>query len=171
MMNINKIKFTEEEYNAAVKTEKETKNKNVARRLKVIILSYEGLKNSEIAKKLDYDPTYITKILKRFKNEGIEYFISNKQIGNNRHLSKDEEDKILNEFKERSEKGNIVSAKEIKEELDKEIGKETPSNYVYRLLKRHNWRKVMPRRKHPKSASEEEKNSSKKLKKMPRSLC
>lgn len=170
-MNINKIEITEEEYNAAVKAEKETKNKNVSRRLKVIILSYEGLKNSEIAEKLDYNPTYITKILKSFKIEGIEYFTSNKQMGNNRHLSKYEEEKILNKFKEISEKGNIVSAKEIKEELDKEIGKETPSNYVYRLLKRHNWRKVMPRKRHPKSASEEEKNSSKKLKKVPKNSC
>lgn len=170
-MNINKIKITKEEYNAAVKAEKETKNKNVSRRLKVIILSYEGLKNTEIAEKLDYNPTYITKILKSFRIEGIEYFISNKQVGNNRHLSKNEEEKILNEFEERSEKGTIVSAKEIKEELDKKIGKKTPSNYVYRLLKRHDWRKVMPRRKHPKSASEEEKNSSKKLKKMRRNSC
>lgn len=92
-------------------------------------------------------------------------------MGNNRHLSKNEEEKILNEFEERSEKGTIVSAKEIKEELDKKIGKETPSNYVYRLLKRHDWRKVMPRRKHPKSAGEEEKNSSKKLKKMRKNSC
>ena len=165
-MNINKIVITENEYIAVVSAEKKITNKNVARRLRVIILSYEGFKNYEIAEKLDYDATYITKILCKFKKEGLEYFISNKQKGNHRYLSKEKETEILNNFEEKSAKGNIITAKDIKDYLDKEIGIETPSNYVYRLLKRHNWRKVMPRRKHPKSASEEEQNSSKKLSKM-----
>ena len=47
--------------------------------------------------------------------------------------------------------------------FDEARGKDTGSGYIYMLLKRHGWRKVMPRSKHPKAASEEACEASKKL--------
>ena len=81
-------------------------------------------------------------------------------------MSIETEERILSKFESEAEKGNIISVKEIRKEIEEEIGRKTPDNYVYRLLNRHNWRKVLPRRKHPKSASKEEQNSSKKLRKL-----
>ena len=49
----NHFKMTEEEYKKAVALEKKIKDKNVSRRLKVLIMRYEGFKAKEIAEHLD----------------------------------------------------------------------------------------------------------------------
>lgn len=48
-----------------------------------------------------------------------------------------------------AEAGQIVTVKEIKAVFDKVRGKDTERGYIYMLLKRHGWRKTMPRSKHP----------------------
>ena len=56
-----------------------------------------------------------------------------------------------------------VEVKEIKQAFDEQIGKETGNSYIYTMLKRNGWRKVMPRAKHPKKADDEAIEASKKL--------
>jgi len=53
---------------------------------------------------------------------------------------------------------------EIKEAYEKVIGHRTSTSQIYCVLHRHGWRKKMPRSKHPKKASDEAINASKKLK-------
>ena len=60
-------------------------------------------------------------------------------------------------------KGQILSVNEIKKIFDEEIGKETYTSYIYRLLHRKGYRKIMPRSKHPKITSDEAIEASKKL--------
>ena len=69
----------------------------------------------------------------------------------------------MKKFEDKAEKGQIVTVKDIKQAFDKKIGKDTGRGYIYMVLDRHNWRKVMPRSKHPKKASEEAIETSKKL--------
>ena len=165
-MNINKFIITEEEYNSVKIAEKNTKDKRISRRLKVIQYSYEGMTNKAISEKLDYSESYVPRLLKKFKEDGLDDFIKNKYKGNHSYMDKETEEKILSKFEEEAQKGNIISVKEIRKEIEEQIGKKTPDNYVYRLLYRHGWRKVLPRRKHPKCASKEEQDSSKKLRKV-----
>jgi len=63
-----------------------------------------------------------------------------------------------------AELGQQVTAVDIKKAFDEERGKDTGSGYIYMVLKRHKWRMVMPRGKHPKKATEAEIEASKKLK-------
>ena len=58
----------------------------------------------------------------------------------------------------------VVTAQDIKRAFDEVRGKDTGRGYIYMLLERHGWRKVMPRSKHPKAANEEACEVSKKLK-------
>ncbi len=46
---MNRFKISEEEYKKVRELEKKTKDKNISRRLKVLMLKYEGKKNKEIA--------------------------------------------------------------------------------------------------------------------------
>ena len=48
-------------------------------------------------------------------------------------------------------------------EFDEKLGKDTGRVYIYMLLERHGWRKIMPRSKHPQKASDEAIEASKKL--------
>ena len=162
-MRGNKTQISVEEYEAVCLEIKNNKNKNIVRRLTVIKLLYEGCTNKYIAEKLDYSEKYITELSRTFKKQGIELFIKSKRTGNNRTVSFKDEEKILTSFTEKSEQGIIITPHEIKEELEAQSGKTMTIGNIYKILKRHNWRKVMPRSKHPKSASKEEQDSSKKL--------
>ena len=78
-------------------------------------------------------------------------------------MSESEEREILAEFEKKAEAGKIITVHEIKEAFDKRLGKDTGRVYVYMVLRRHQWRKVMPRARHPKKASEEAIEAAKKL--------
>ena len=78
-------------------------------------------------------------------------------------MTEAEEKEILDGFKNQANLGHITVVKEIKEAFDKKLGRDTGRGYIYMLLKRHGWRKVMPRSKHPKKASQEAIDASKKL--------
>ena len=79
-------------------------------------------------------------------------------------MSFEEEATLLEQFKAKAEKGQLVEISEIKEAYDKAIGHKSGSAQIYRVLHRHGWRKVMPRSKHPQKASNEAIEASKKLK-------
>lgn len=160
---MNKIQITKEEYGIVKKLMKENKNKNVDKRLRAIALRYEGKSNSEIANITGFSNTWVILLTKKFKKEGPYEFVKSKYKANNRSLSEEKEKEILKEFQKQAEKGQIVTVKDIKQAFDKKIGKDTGRGYIYMVLYRHNWRKVMPRSKHPKKASEEAIEASKKL--------
>ena len=49
---------------------------------------------------------------------------------------------------ERTERGEIITVKQIYPEVCKTLGKVVSMNNVYRLLHRHAWRKIGPRLRH-----------------------
>ena len=162
-MKVRKHIITEAEYAAAKEASKQNTNKRVEKRLQVIILRYEGKKDVEIAEKLDYSRKRVSQLCAEFKRVGLEEYARHKYGGNNQCLTNEEEGEILDGFAQRAAKGQIVTAQNIKAAFDERRGKDTGRGYIYMLLKRHKWRTVMPRGRHPKKASEAEIEASKKL--------
>lgn len=158
------IEITEEEYKEVKKAIKKNKHKRIDKKLQVIALRYEGMNITEIGEKLGYSKYRVSHLCGEFKKQGIKEYIKQKYPGNHRSLSIEEEDAILAEFEKRAKEGQIITVQEIKAEFDKKIGKDTGRGYIYMVLKRKGWRKVMPRSKHPKKASPEAIEASKKLK-------
>ncbi|WP_273497438.1 winged helix-turn-helix domain-containing protein [Peptoniphilus rhinitidis] len=78
-------------------------------------------------------------------------------------MSFEEEEEFLKQFEEKAEKGQIITAKEIEKAYIERVGHPIGGSQIYYVLKRHNFRKIMPRSKHPKKASEEVIKISKKL--------
>ena len=76
--------------------------------------------------------------------------MNKKVIGNRRNLSIDEEKKLLSYFEEKANKGQLITVKEIEQEYIKLVEHSIGTGQIYKVLKRHNWRKVMPKSKHPK---------------------
>ena len=74
----------------------------------------------------------------------------------------EEEEKFLKQFEERAEKGELLSTNEIKEAYIKLVGHSIGHEQIYRVLRRHGYRKIMPRSRHPKKAGDEEIEQSKK---------
>ena len=156
-----RFQITEAEYEAIKAKEAKTKDKNISRRLRVLMLRYEGKKLDEITKMTNLHRTSITQMCRRYREQGLEEYARNKYQSHHWLLSWEQEEEILNQFNDGT--GKQVTANEIKAVLDKACGKDTGRVYVYNVLKRHGWSKKMPRSRHPKAADEEACEASKKL--------
>ncbi len=144
---------------------KKNRNKNVDRRLRVLILHAKGKGRAEIAKETEYSVTHISKIVAKYVDYGIEAVTGNHYRGNHRNMDIESETALIDSFKKKAEAGQIIEVSEIKAAYETAIGRSLDTNrgQIYNVLERQGWRKVMPRSKHPNKASEEEIDSSKKL--------
>lgn len=163
--------ITEEEYKEIVLREKQTRDKRISKRLRVLMLRYEGKSNPEIAAKLDISTDRLSHLISEYKRVGLEEYVRVKYTGNHRNMSYEEEQEILDRFQEAAKAGQVITVKEIKAAFDEKLGRDTGRGYIYMLLKRHRWRKLKPRSRHPKKASDEEIAASKKLKKSLLARC
>ena len=159
-----RFQIKEEEYKRMQEAEKATRDKNVSRRLRALMLRYEGNTTTEVAKATGMSRVNVSLICKRYKEQGLEEFMRNKYTSHHRALTEEQENEILERFEKAAEAGQEITVKDIKAAFDEAQGKDTGGTYVYKLLKRHGWRKVMPRSRHPKAANEEACEASKKLK-------
>ena len=157
-------KFSSEEIAAIKAARRETKDKRADARLKALELRAEGMKSSEVAQATGFHPAYVTTLVAKYRDKGLEAISGNHYGGNHRNMSVEEEAAILAPFKERAEKGELVEISEIAKAYQSEVTHPVSKGQIYCVPHRHGWRKVMPRSKHPKKASDEEIAASKKLK-------
>jgi transposase len=144
---------------------RKNRNKNVDKRLRVLLLHAKGKGRTEIAKQTEYSVTYISKIVAKYVDHGIEAIVGNHYRGNHRNMGIEAEKELIDSFKRKAEKGQIIEVSEIKTAYEKAIGRSLDKSrgQIYNVLHRQGWHKVMPRSKHPNKASDEEIDSSKKL--------
>ena len=143
---------------------KKNRNKNVERRLYVLVMRAEGKSLEEISKKTGYHISTASKLIARYMRDGISAIAENHYKGNRRNMSFEEEAAILAPYIERAERGEMVDIKEIAAAYQKAVPHKISDTQIYYVLHRHGWRKIMPRSRHPKKASEEAIEASKKLK-------
>ena len=157
-------KISEEQVVELNRARKETKDKNVDKRLKALLLHSEGMEHEKIAEQTEFAKTYISELVCKYCTKGLSTIVDNHYQGNRRNLSFSEEEAFLAAFKKAAEIGQIVEVSTIKTAYEEKIGRTVNSNgLIYELLKRHGWRKIMPRSKHPNKASDEVIEASKKL--------
>lgn len=149
---------------AEIKEKRKTiKDKKVDRRLYAVQFRGENKTNQEIAEKLDTSAKMVSQWVSAYINNGIDALLPKKRIGNHRNLSVEEEEKLLSAFNEQAKSGQIVNVNELKAAYIEKVGHSIGGSQIYRVMHRHNWRKVMPRSKHPKKADDEAIKASKKL--------
>ena len=144
------------------KIEKKKKDIKAYKRLLALRLRSIGKTNQEISEIVGFNAQYITDLVSKYYNEGIESIVGDKRTSNNRRMSFAEETAFLEQFVELAEAGQVLTVDEIKRKFDEATGKESHVNTIYCLLKRHGWRKVRPRPTNPGKASKEDIESTKK---------
>lgn len=72
------------------------------------------------------------------------------------YLSLAEEQKLLEGFLKVSRVGQVSTVREVKAALEGEVDHPVAKSTVYRLMKRHRWRKVVPRPRHPQGSEEKQ---------------
>lgn len=106
----------------------------------------------------------------RFQSEFRSWFCSRpvkeRKWGGRRraYLTFEEEKEFLSVFFDVVSRGGILVVSEVRTTLEKKLGHKVAETTVYRMLARHGWRKIVPRRRHPKadeSAQEGFKKNSK----------
>ena len=69
-------------------------------------------------------------------------------------LSWSKEEALLKSFEKRALEGEVITAKQMLPKICQATGEEVSLAYVYRLLRRHQWRKLGPRPRHVKADPE-----------------
>jgi transposase len=129
-----------------------------------------GMSLEETAVVMNCSRAAVTRLRRKFHERHQEGYCPGKgRGGNNRNLTIEEEKEFIEKFLDQAKSGEITVATLIKPEYEKLVEHEVPHSTIYRMLKRHGWRKVKPRPKHPKTNKETQeefkKNSHKPCKK------
>ena len=157
-------RYTEEDRRIIVAARKENKDKRAEKRLYALELRAQGKSAEEAAAAAGFHAAYITQLTAKYRKGGIEAISGNHYGGNRRNLTPEEEAALLEPFQEKAKQGQIVEVSEIKASYEQAVGHTIGGSQIYYVLRRNNWRKVMPRGKHPQKASDEAIEASKKLK-------
>ena len=158
-----KYVFTKEAIAEIQEARRKNRDKNVDRRLRALEMKAEGRTGQEIAGMTGYNPGYISKLAGKYREGGIEAITGNHYGGNRRNMTYEEEAALLAQFINEADGGHITDVSAIKAAYDEKIGHATGHGQIYYVLHRHGWSKKLPRSKHPKSATPEAIDASKKL--------
>jgi transposase len=138
---------------------KSKKAKICLRKVQCIYLQLaHGWKSEEIAEVVGYTPSYVRMTQSAYKKEGEQAFYLQGRTGSqeNKNLPLEEEEALISQFEEKSKTGSLVEISEIHQaycqKVEERLGKTPHKASTYRMLKRHGWRKVMPRPKHTKNS-------------------
>ena len=164
MIMKNKEKFDSKQRSQIKHWKKKLIDAKLYRKIEVLDYASKGYTHKEISNLTDFSISRISDLVREFVKNGIGYFTKEHRKGNSRrNLTPEQEEQIINEFKEKALNGQVVSLTEMKLRYEEIRGKKTANSTFYDFLERMNWRRVMPRGKHPKKASDEVIEASKKL--------
>jgi len=124
------------------------------RRLLALHMRGMGISRTQTGEALGFSEQHVTNLVAKYKKHGIESILEDKRTSNNRHMSFEEEAKFLEQFVELAEVGQVITIEGILKKFQEVTGKESGATTIYNLLKRHGWRKVKPRPRHPGKASD-----------------
>lgn len=156
-------RYTDEDRAIIAAARKANKDKRAEKRLHAMELRAAGKSSEEAAKEAGFCRAYISQLCARYEKGGIEAIAGNHYGGNRRNMEPEKEAALLAPFREKAKNGQIVEVSEIKASYEQAVGHTIGGSQIYYVLRRHNWRKVMPRSKHPKKAEDEAIEASKKL--------
>ncbi len=67
------------------------------------------------------------------------------------YMTFEQELHFLSHFFDQASEGGVLIVSEIRRAYEAQVGHKVAKTTIYRMLERHEWRKIMPRPKHPKS--------------------
>ena len=124
------------------------------RQAQAVVMPLEfGLSIEQTARAIGVSTGWACQLRNRFIREGG-IPRESKLLRGGRHrenMSLEEEDAFLTPFFDKAKKGGILVASEIKDALDQRLGRNVALASAYNLLHRHDWRKLAPDKRHPKS--------------------
>ena len=136
-----------------IKAMKSSKNPSEYRRMQSV---YLGLTNPQMSiKKIgeitQYSESRVKAIYANYRREGLVALNDRRGGRYHENMSFEQEVRFLEPFENRSQTGSIAVVGEIKKAYEAEVGKEVSESTIYRLLARHEFRKIVPYKRHKKA--------------------
>jgi transposase len=112
-----------------------------------------GLSIEQTARAIGVSPGWACQLRNRFIREGGIHREDKPLRGGRRrvNMSLEEEEAFLAPFFDKAKVGGILVVNEIKNALDQRLGRNVALASAYNLLHRHDWRKIAPDKRHPRS--------------------
>lgn len=152
-----RIQFTESQCEEIKQAMQGTYPGHVHKRLLALKLraidQYDNEKAGQIA---GVHVTTVSRIVSRYQTEGIQAIVGKRHDHGNRYMTREEEAVFLKQFTQSAEAGQVIEVRQIHQAYEEAVGHPVTRGAIYYMLHKHGWRKVMPRSKHPKKASEDE---------------
>ena len=110
-----------------------------------------GMTMEQTAEAIGVSPGWACQLRNRFIKEGSISEAGKPLRGGRRreNMSIEEERAFLLPFFERAKTGGFLVVNDIKEAMDKRVGRHVALASAYNLLHRHGWRKLAPDKRHP----------------------
>lgn len=153
---------------AAREVVSKTKDAGELRRAMSVVLSEGlGLTLPHVGEVLGRSRATVARFRAQFKTWFSNRQARGREWGGRRraYMTLEEEKAFLARFFEAAARGGILVVSEVWSELEEKLGHKVAETTVYRMLARHGWRKVVPRRRHPKAKESAQGEFKKNLKK------
>ena len=135
---------------------RECKDANESRRIQCIYLGirYPDMSAKKIGEITQYSESRVWVIHGEYRKGGLGALADARGGRYREYMCPAEEAKFLEPFEEKSKTGALVVVGEVKKAYEAKIGKEVAESTIYRLLDRHDFRKIVPYKRHPKADAE-----------------
>ena len=111
-----------------------------------------GSSAAEIGQVLGWATATVHVMHSRWAKEGDSLFdLKGKGGRKHQNLTEAQESELLAAFIEPADTGGLLKVAEVRQAYEDQVGKAVAHSTVYRMLKRHGWRKVAPRPRHPRA--------------------
>lgn len=108
-----------------------------------------------IATQLGVSKDFVHRVIARYNRRGPDAFLGPGSGGRQyAYLSAADETALLAPFVTQAAAGDLPTTATIQQAFEARVGHSVAPSTIYRLLKRHHWRKVQPRPQHPQSTPE-----------------
>jgi len=124
------------------------------RQAQAVVMPLEfGLSIEQTARAIGVSPGWACQLRNRFIRQGAIPRKDKPSRGGRRreNMGIEEEEAFLAPFFDKAKEGGILVVSEIKNALDQRLGRNVALASAYNLLHRHDWRKLAPDKRHPKS--------------------
>lgn len=130
---------------------REAKTKADFQRVQAVWLrSMLDLPAAEVAQAIGWSEGRVKTVQSRFLREGEQALAGTGRGGRRRqNLTVEQEEALLASFLEQAKAGGVLVVADVKIAYEKAAGHAVPKSTVYRMLARHDWRKIAPRPRHP----------------------
>lgn len=130
-------------------------------RVQQLLVVINGMKPRQTANNIsnfvDLSKHQVAKIIQQYNKEGASFFDRQGQGGRKYGLmTLDQEKDFLKECEQKGKEGDFTTTAGIQKLYEEKVGKQVAKSTLYRLLKRHNWRKLTARPSHPKKDVEKQ---------------